>query len=171
MFTELVLTVIGQDRPGLVEAISRVLSEHEANWEASHMARLGGRFAGILQVRVARDSAESLARSLEELGPAGLKVVVEDAVELVEPAGRAYSLELIGSDQPRIVHDISEALASRQVTVLELSSELSDAPQGGGQLFKMQASIRCPEGLSDTDLRDDLENLANSLMVDLRLDD
>jgi glycine cleavage system regulatory protein len=167
----LVLTVIGSDRPGLVGAISKVVSEHGANWEASHMARLGGQFAGILQIAVAEEKAESLAASLGDLGPAGLQVTVRQEAESEELEGQAYWLELVGSDQPNIVRDISEALAARGVTVVELTSELSSAPVSGGKLFKMQASIRCPSDVSRAELRESLEELANSLMVDLSLDD
>jgi glycine cleavage system regulatory protein len=63
------------------------------------------------------------------------------------------------------------ALAGREVTVLELNSELSDAPVAGGRLFKLQASIRCPESLSGEELRESLEVLANSLMVDIQIND
>ncbi len=171
MSTSLVLTVIGKDRPGLVKAISSVISGHGANWEASHMARLGGRFAGILQVQVDKDKAAALTKALGELGPEGLKVIVEDEHVEAEHDGPTYWLELVGSDQPNIVRDISSALAAREVTVLELSSEVSDAPLGGGRLFKMQAGIRCPPDLALGELRSDLEALANSLMVDLRLED
>ena len=171
MSQTLVLTVIGEDRPGLVEAISNVVSEHAANWEASHMARVGGRFAGILQVGVAKEKAADLTAALEKLGPAGLRVIVEESVSSPEPKGQAYWIELVGSDQPNIVRDIAAALAKREVTVLELNSELSDAPVSGGQLFKLHASIRCPEGLAGSELRESLEELANNLMVDIRIDD
>ena len=171
MSRALVLTVIGADRPGLVEAISQVVSDHDANWEASHMARIGGRFAGILQVVVAEDKAAALTAGLEKLGPSGLRVTVEDDIDVAVPAGQAYWIELVGSDQPNIVRDISRALARQEVTVLELSSELSDAPVAGGRLFKLQASILCPESLSREQLRDSLEDLANSLMVDIQLND
>ena len=171
MSRALVLTVIGADRPGLVEAISQVISDHDANWEASHMARIGGRFAGILQVAVDEGRAAALTASLEKLGPRGLRVTVEDDIDAAIPQGQAFWIELVGSDQPNIVRDISHALASREVTVLELSSELSDAPVAGGLLFKLQASIHCPESLSREALRDSLEDLANSLVVDIQIDD
>ena len=35
-----VLTVLGDDRPGLVDALSGVITDHGANWERSQMARL-----------------------------------------------------------------------------------------------------------------------------------
>ena len=48
----LVLTVIGDDRPGLVSALSACLSGHEAVWQRSQMSRLAGKFAGIVEVVV-----------------------------------------------------------------------------------------------------------------------
>ncbi len=167
----LVLTVIGTDRPGLVGAISKVVSEHGANWEASHMARLGGQFAGILQVAVADEKADSLTEKLGGLGPEGLQVTVMRDAEVAEAEGQGYWLELVGSDQPNIVRDISEALAGQGVTIVELTSERTAAPVSGGQLFKMQASIHVPASVSRAELRDGLEEVANSLMVDIRLDD
>ena len=47
MRTSLVVTFVGSDRPGLVEALARVVTEHQGNWERSRMARLAGRFSTI----------------------------------------------------------------------------------------------------------------------------
>ena len=58
MSTSLVLSVIGQDRPGLVESLSQTLSAHEASWQESRMSRLTGRVAGILRVSVPAARAE-----------------------------------------------------------------------------------------------------------------
>ena len=63
MRLDLVLTVIGQDRPGLVELLSRAVTDHGGNWEASRMARMSGRFAGILQISVPQEQAEELAEA------------------------------------------------------------------------------------------------------------
>ena len=48
----LVMTVIGQDRPGLVESVAALVAENGGNWLESRMSRLGGHFAGILRVEV-----------------------------------------------------------------------------------------------------------------------
>ena len=52
MRTSLVLTVIGDDKPGIVEQLSDHVLAAGANWEESRMARLAGKFAGILRVSV-----------------------------------------------------------------------------------------------------------------------
>ena len=48
----LVLTLIGPDRAGLVEAVAAVVADHGGNWLESRMSRLAGQFAGILEVEV-----------------------------------------------------------------------------------------------------------------------
>ncbi len=44
----LVFTILGPDRPGVVEQISGCVNDHECNWLGSRMSRLGGKFAGII---------------------------------------------------------------------------------------------------------------------------
>ncbi|HPG28427.1 MAG TPA: ACT domain-containing protein, partial [Myxococcota bacterium] len=50
MARALVLTVIGEDRPGLVEDLSGLIASHDGSWDESRMARLAGHFAGVVQI-------------------------------------------------------------------------------------------------------------------------
>ena len=61
MTTYLVLTAIGDDRPGLVESLSQVITENSGNWLESSMSQLAGKFAGILRVSVSDEDAESVS--------------------------------------------------------------------------------------------------------------
>src|ERR1700754_4316017 len=63
----LVLTVIGDDRVGLVEALADTVSSHGGNWERSQMAELAGKFAGIVVVTVAAERAADLTDALRAL--------------------------------------------------------------------------------------------------------
>ena len=65
----LVLTVIGDDRAGLVNALADVVTAHGGNWERSQLAELAGKFAGIVQVSVADERADELAAALEPHHP------------------------------------------------------------------------------------------------------
>ena len=71
--TSLVLTILGQDRPGLVGSLAQVVAEHGANWVESRMAHLAGQFAGILRVEIAAEQAEPLTLALKNLAGAGLE--------------------------------------------------------------------------------------------------
>jgi glycine cleavage system regulatory protein len=172
MSTSLVLTLIGDDRPGLVDALSAALVEHGGNWLESRMARLAGKFAGILLAEVPDAKAEALSAALHDLQTQGLKVVVErSAKPVASTAYHTLHLSLVGQDRPGIVHDVSHALASRGINIEELSTECSSASWSGEMLFHATARLHVPRQVSTDDLREVLEGLANELMVDIALDE
>jgi glycine cleavage system regulatory protein len=76
MKSYLVLTVIADDKPGLVESLSEVITEHKGNWLESSMSQLSGKFAGILSVSVSQQDVDALVAALNRLSPE-LKLVIE----------------------------------------------------------------------------------------------
>ncbi|HEY5663257.1 MAG TPA: ACT domain-containing protein [Ilumatobacter sp.] len=166
----LVLTVVGDDRAGLVNAVADVVARHGGNWERSQMSELAGKFAGIVLVAVPDERADELVAALEPLH--GLLDVTAD-VAPCEPADeelRVISLEFVGSDHPGIVSDITRVLSAHGVNIESLTTATSHAPMAGGMLFEASARL---EILPDTDLEAlqvALERLANELMVEVRLD-
>jgi glycine cleavage system regulatory protein len=167
----LVVTVIGDDRPGIVETLSRTITGHGANWLESRMARLAGKFAGVLRVEVAEAGEAALREALIGLAAEGLRVVAEPSAAAAEPAARGVTLELVGTDHPGIVRAVSRTLAAHGVNVEELVTELVDAPMSGEQLFRASARLHLPERTALDTLRTDLERIAGDLMVDIRLDE
>jgi len=170
MSTSLVLTVIGDDRPGLVEALARTVADHGGNWVESRMSRLGGKFAGILLVEIAPEKREALTHTLQSLSTHGLRVVAEASEKHASLARKPVRLELLGQDRPGIVRDVSRALAQRGVNVERLNTECVSAPMSGELLFKATAELLLPAGTTVDDLREGLETIANELMVDITLD-
>lgn len=172
MNTFLVLTVLGDDRPGLVESVARVIATHDGNWLESRMARLAGKFAGILRASVPSSNVEALTMALQRLEAHGLRVLIEWSGS-DEPA-RDYqqlTLDLMGTDRLGIIRDISQALARRGINIDELRTEYTSAPMSGEPLFKATAQLRVPLQVSLTDLQESLERLAYDLMVDISLTD
>lgn len=167
----LVVTIIGLDEPGVVEAVSDAVLAHGANWEASKMARLAGRFAGILLVTVDADKADAVVADLRGLVGKGLEVAVERSAASPRQDVRTLRLELVGNDRPGITREISHALATRGVNVDELSTECSEAPMAGGTLFRLVAELSSPRSLGVSELTEALETVAGDLMVDLHIDE
>src|SRR5262245_26720403 len=141
--TSLVLTVLGADRPGLVQSLARVVAEHGGNWVESRMAHLAGQFAGILRVEVDADQAEALAQALRALATTGLESIVHPDVT-VTPADRTplVKLDLVGQDRPGIVREISRVLVAQGVNVEELHTECVAAAESGQSLFRATARLR-----------------------------
>ncbi|MBN2193238.1 MAG: glycine cleavage system protein R [Polyangiaceae bacterium] len=166
----LVLTLIGPDRPGLVEAVSETVARHGGNWLESRMARLAGQFAGILRVSVPEGKASVLEADLGGMDTHGLRILVQGSVESPpDVPSRLLDLELVGQDRPGIVREISQALAGRGVNVEELVTDCVSAPMSGEQLFRAHARLRAPRELAIADLTTALEAVAHDLMVDVAL--
>ena len=171
MGTSLVVTVIGNDRPGIVERLSEVVLAAGANWEESRMARLAGKFAGILRISVEVAKADTLASGLRGLTSDGLTIVVESSTETSMDTLRTVRLDLVGNDHPGIIRDISRVLAQHHVNIEELETGVSGAPMTGEQLFRARVQLRLPAAVTTEWLRGRLEALAGELMVDVTLDE
>src|SRR3954469_12967651 len=171
MAATLTLTCISDDRPGLVSALSAPITAHGASWKRSQMARLAGKFAGILLVEVAEERADALVADLTALTDVGLLVIIERTDRPAEQPSMRLDLELLGADHPGIIAEISAALASRRIGIEELNTDVRDAPMAGGQLFEARAVLEAPSGTDTEERRATLEALADELMVDIRLSD
>ncbi len=168
----LVLTVIGEDRPGIVAELSELVEKHQGNWLESHMANLGGQFAGIVQVEVNAGDAQPLTEALHLLSERGLSVVVAGAGEPAPPMPtRSLEIELLGRDHPGIVHEVTEGLADIGVTIETMSSECFSGSMSGGEMFKAVLGIVVPETLSYTAIEKTLHRISNDMMVDVLIEE
>jgi glycine cleavage system regulatory protein len=164
----IVMTIISPDRTGLVESIARTVAAHGGNWLESRMCRLGGEFAGILRIEIPAEKKPALLAALQKLQQNGLQIVVRaDQPAAISAPGRQTKLEIVGSDRPGIVRDITSALARAGVNVEEFSSEVVSAPMSGETLFKAVARLQLPDRCDLAALKTDLEKIAADLLVDV----
>lgn len=171
MLATLVMTVIGADRPGLVQLVAARVADHGGNWLESRMCHLGGQFAGLLRVEVAAERVDELVGALHRLEQDGLRVIVhtESEAAVQKAVGTVAWLEVLGQDRPGILRSVSGVLAAHGVNVEELSSECVSAPMGGGTLFRAKATVLVPASTHFAAVRTDLEKIATDLMVDLKV--
>lgn len=170
-----VLTIIGADRAGLVDALSEVVVDHGGSWERSQMTELAGMFAGMVLVRVPSDRADEFRAALAPLREQGLMDVTLRAAEAAEASGDGaptedaptLDFEVVGADRPGIVHEVSHLLAERGIGIVELRTWTESAAMAGSPLFRAAAVVRLPNDMSPADLAAALERLSGDLMVDL----
>jgi len=142
------------------------VAEHGGNWLESRMCRLGGEFAGILRIEIPADKKAPLLAVLQNIS--GLSVSVHSGQPVTAAtSGRQTKLEIVGSDRPGIVHEITSVLARANVNVEEFFSELVSAPMSGETLFKASARLQLPERCDLAALKTDLEKIAADLLVDV----
>ena len=168
MNTSIVLTIIADDQPGIIETVSKTLNQHGGNWTQSSMSSLAGQFAGILLASVPEEKTESCLAGLHALEALGLRITTHVSdVQIDTGKTHEYVLELVGNDRLGIVHDISQVLAAHKVSVNEFETSVEGASMGGGDLFRARAQLSIPEACDLFVLENELEDIANDLMVEI----
>jgi glycine cleavage system regulatory protein len=167
--TVLVVTFSGVDRGGIVKTLAAVVSNYGANWEESRMARLAGRFAGILKLSVPPSEAEHLAEALTALAWDGLVVVVEPGGLPPLKPKQCATLEITGTDREGIIRDVSRALVACSANIEQFNTDYESAPMSGGLLFKVTAVVCFHKDFEIERLTQALEKIADDLMVDVGL--
>ncbi|SBS29624.1 hypothetical protein MAQ5080_01451 [Marinomonas aquimarina] len=166
MTQHLVLTVIGDDRPGLVEALSHIVAEHHGNWSESRMAHLADKFAGIVTVEVPKENETSLIKALQDLSTVGLKVSVEVA-NTRTASGELVVLSVMGNDRTGIIREVSKTLSVLGANVIDLNSYCEPAPMSSEMLFKAELEVLLPTGCSVETLEKAVESISSDLVVEL----
>jgi glycine cleavage system regulatory protein len=163
----LALTIIADDRPGIVEKVADMVASNGGNWLESNMSRLAGKFAGILLVDIAEDKQAALLAALNTLEAQGIRVSGEASKATESAAGEHLGLTVVGNDRPGIVGELSSLLAKLHVNVEELCTNCEDAPMSSEILFRATAKVSLPQsGLNREQLQDALEALSDDLMVE-----
>lgn len=121
------VTAVGNDRPGIVAGVSRVLFESGCNLEDATSTILRGHFSMMLIVSTPADvSAEQLEARLGAVGDElHLSITARDVDDAdVQVAEATHMISVYGADQPGIVYRVAEELARAGINITALSSRV-----------------------------------------------
>lgn len=172
MKINIVLTLSGPDRVGIVEAVTGMLLDHGGNVETSRMARLGGEFAILMLASLPAEQLAALEKKMAVLSDRGYKVTTARTDGPAAFSGEGWAsrrIEVIGADHEGIIHDVARYLAERGINIESMDTETTRAPVSGSPLFTMTALVAVPPGLAGQDWESALEDEGRLLNVDIRI--
>ena len=120
---KVIISVLGNDRPGIIAAVSRLLYEKESNIENVSQTSLQSEFAGIFIATIpAGLPLPKLEGNLTEvLEPMGLQVHVKPVEPRHEETngfeGESFVISTRGPDQKGLVARVTEIIARHQVNI------------------------------------------------------
>ena len=169
MRKNLVMTLTGPDRVGLVDHITQLILEFDGNIEESRMARLGGEFSMLMLVTAPEAKFEALQKKLQDLRGEGFKVSTgqTDRGHAVKFAGWIpYRLTVNGADHEGIIYHLAHFLAEQGIHIEQMDTSMVRAPMSGTPLFVMSAIILVPPDLPQHGWRDELGDIGDKMNVD-----
>ena len=160
---ELAITVIGQDRPGIVADVAGVLAGLGANLTDSTMTRLRGHFAMTLVCN--GPEAADVERALVPLTEDGRLLATVRKVTVETDSGKPgepYVVSVHGADRLGIVAAVTREVATAGGNITDLTTRLA------GSLYVLVAEVDLAPGAAD-ELAERLAAVARTLAVDVTL--
>lgn len=159
------VTVIGNDRPGIVAGVTKVLFDAGCNLEDVSSTILRGHFSMVMIVRAgegtdAGELEQGLAPVAAELNLVVAARPVEESDVEVPPA--THMVSVYGADHPGIVFRVAETLARQGINITDLTSRVigsDDSP-----VYALMLEVSATDSAS---IEDDLAALREELSVDV----
>lgn len=167
MFTDLILTIMANDQPGIVDKISTSIAEHEGSWLESHLTRMAGKFVGIVRVSCPDSNLKNLLASLDILQASGIRILVDQSGEGADDEGELLIFTVTGNDRPGIVREVSSIIAKVGVNVLNLETRCESAAMSAGVLFIATLTVEALPNFDQVQLIEAIESLSDDLVVDM----
>ena len=172
MNKNIVLTLTGHDRVGIVKEITNLFVKHGGNVETSRMAHLGGEFALLALVSLAEDKLVMLENDLQEMRGEGFQITLlqtEDDHAAKYAGWLPYEIEVLGADHEGIIYEVTQYLAEKGINIEDMETSTTPAPMSGTPLFMMQATVLVPPKLPFQKWSDALEEIGDKLNVSIKV--
>lgn len=172
MRQHLLVTAVGEDRPGIVARLAGAFTGHGANLEESRMSILGGEFAAIALVTLPAENIDKLLQELETLKKESITVTAK-ATQPLDPnrfeGYLSYELTLRGADHEGIVHRVASYLKDSGINIESMETHVKPAPETGTPLFNLKAFITAPPSRQLEELREKLNEIGRAESVDIEI--
>ena len=162
----ILISVLGDDKPGLLDSLSEIIVSNDGDWIESNMSTVEAKFAGILRVNVPPKNAKKLIKELTS-SKLGLQIA-EETAPVTFSDFKSYNIELIGQNHVGIINKLSHVLTYElKANVEGIKTEIVDASMSGEQLFKAQITLHLPKSVDERLIKDKLELIADEMMVEI----
>ena len=174
------LSTIGQDKPGLVSALTEALTAVAGNIADSTMTRLGGQFAMILLLEFPTEAAwlqfqQALLGLEEKLGLVFTHKRLAQAVlpahlvaqNSAEKPHRSYLVSVAGRDKTGITFEVSKLLAGFEANITDLNAHSISGEEG--MVYILVVEFDCPKTVPHETLDAELQALGARLLLEVRL--
>ncbi len=174
MRSYIVISTMGQDRPGLSKEIAEFFSARGINIERSRGCVLGNEFGMIILTSGKTDDIERLIEDLDSLREnTKLDIYVR---KTKAPSHREvlpsipYKLIATSIDHPGIIHQICKTLQARKINIDDISTNVDNNAVTGANIFQMICYFSLPPAVKIIDLKTDLNRISDEYNIDIRFD-
>ncbi|MGA7799984.1 MAG: glycine cleavage system protein R [Gammaproteobacteria bacterium] len=163
-----VISALGEDRPGIVNELSRCILDSGCNIADSRMSVLGGEFAIMLLVAGNWSTIGKLEAQLPRLEQ---QLGMTITARRTEPRQTGqpllpYEVDVVAMDHPGIVHELANFFSERSINIQDLLTSSYAAAHTGTPMFSVHMSVGIPAGQHISALREEFLDYCDQLNLD-----
>ena len=164
----IVLSVLGSDRSGVVDSISKVILDCGGNIEESRMTALGKEFAMLMLVSGNWHTLNKLEAGLDKLTSGNDLTATIKKTDLRSDNNECmpYGVDIVCLDQPGIVFNLSNFFAERNIEISEVVTRRYAAAHTGAPMFAVQMAVKIPAQAHISTLREEFLEFCDSINLD-----
>lgn len=170
MSNYLVISALGNDKPGIVDQLTETVSACDCNLEDSRMSALGGTFAIIMLISGNWDKISKLESTLPAMEEKlGMTIMARRTEPQKNPARRdllPYAADVVSIDHPGIVHKLANFFSSRNINIEELVTSSYAAAHTGTPMFSVHMEVGIPSDMQISVLRETFMDYCDLLNLD-----
>ena len=168
----LVISALGQDHPGIVNDLSKVILEYGCNITESRMTVLGGEFAIMIMVEGNWNTLTKLEDAIPGLqDQLKLTIIVKRTSDRSKgPDLLPYAVEVVCMDHPGIVNSLAGFFSARQINIEDMVTSSYAAAHTGTSMFSVHMTVGIPSGIHIASLREEFLEFCDSLNLDAVLE-
>jgi glycine cleavage system transcriptional repressor len=164
----LAMSVLAEDRPGILHDIARAVKDCGGNVVESRMTVLGSEFTMLLLVSGNWNTITKLESQLPKL---------EKRLNLTLSARRTaereshhnlvpYAIDAVCLDQPGIIFNLANFFNERNIGIADLVTRGYPAVNTGAPMFSVQMAVNIPTNLHIGSLREEFMDFCDRLNLD-----
>ncbi|MCP1674067.1 glycine cleavage system transcriptional repressor [Natronocella acetinitrilica] len=153
----IVITALGEDRPGLIDQLSKSIADAGCGILDSRMTVLGGEFAIIQLVSGRWNALAKLEGQLPIVAKElGLELHLKRTIPTRQPGDLLpYAVDVVTMDQPGIVHQIAHFFSQREINIRDLATNRYNAAHTGTPMYSVHLTVDIPAKLHVAMIREE----------------
>jgi glycine cleavage system transcriptional repressor len=164
----MVVSAVGGEPTAVVQELTRVIMDCGGNIKESRMVVLGSEFAMLLLVAGNWHTISRMERELNRFASSNAVTMQLKRTE-ARRFGKEllpYAVDVVGLDQPGVVHSLSGFFAARKVEIAEVSTRSYAATHTGAPMFSVYMLVNIPGSVHISGLREEFMDFCDQLNVD-----
>jgi len=152
----LVISAIGEDKPGIINGLSHTATDSGCNILDTRMTVLGGEFAIIMMISGQTEQIAAVEVKMPQTAESfGLTTILKHTVPRQhKDASSPYTVSVVALDHPGIVREIAGFFSQREINIEEMETGTYAAAHTGSPMFSLEIAVKIPASVAIAPLKE-----------------